>query len=209
MRLGLLKIKNILFITGSGFIFSFLTGLLSGNPFVIIVKRAILGSVFFTLIITAAYFVLKKVIPDMDSGLKAYDADLSDQKTGGNIDIVLDDENTYEAVNVSDDDMVDDRHSDDDLLEKDFVEEVEEDAIDDIDILKNVDDSEEVIEVMNDRFDNNSLPELDEHASFISGSSDNTIGGGDNKALNMLGGNVDPGSMAKAIKTILKKDQEG
>ncbi len=204
----MLKIKSTLFVAGAVFIFSFFTGLLSGNTFSVILFRSLTGTVVFTLIISAAVFVIKKTLPELNEIIP------QDEKTGssedipgGNIDIVIEDENPYirdEAEKDDDGEDIDEEK----LLQKDFIEEVEEESIDDIGILKNVDDSDEVIEVMDDSMNSNSLPELDENASFFSGSSDSTIGG-DNDALNKLGGNVDPGTMAKAIKTILKRDQEG
>ena len=204
----MLKIKSILFVAGAVFMFSFFTGLLSGNTFSVILFRSLTGTVVFTLIISAAVFVIKKTLPELNEIIP------QDEKTGssedipgGNIDIVIEDENPYirdEAEKDDDGEDIDEEK----LLQKDFIEEVEEESIDDIGILKNVDDSDEVIEVMDDSMNSNSLPELDENASFFSGSSDSTIGG-DNDALNKLGGNVDPGTMAKAIKTILKRDQEG
>ena len=204
----MLKIKSTLFVAGAVFIFSFFTGLLSGNTFSVILFRSLTGTVVFTLIISAAVFVIKKTLPELNEIIP------QDEKTGssedipgGNIDIVIEDENPYirdEAEKDDDGEDIDEEK----LLQKDFIEEVEEESIDDIGILKNVDDSDEVIEVMDDSLNSNSLPELDENASFFSGSSDSTIGG-DNDALNKLGGNVDPGTMAKAIKTILKRDQEG
>jgi len=204
----LLKIKSTLFVAGAVFIFSFFTGLLSGNTFSVILFRSLTGTVVFTLIISAAVFVIKKTLPEL-SEIIPQDGEQgsSEDIPGGNIDIVIEDENPYirdEAEKDDDGEDIDEEK----LLQKDFIEEVEEESIDDIGILKNVDDSDEVIEVMDDSLNSNSLPELDENASFFSGSSDSTIGG-DNDALNKLGGNVDPGTMAKAIKTILKRDQEG
>lgn len=196
----MLKIKNILVITVSGFIFSFLTGLFSGNPLWIILQRSLIGTFILTIVVVAAFIVLKKTLPEFGDAESIND---SEKKVGRNLDIVIDDENILESEN--------DEHSEDTLFQKGFIEEVEEDAIDDIDdieVLNNMDDSEEVIEVMDDQFDSNTLPELDENISFLSGSSGNTVSSG-NDAMDKLGLNADSETMAKAIKTILKKDQEG
>ena len=205
----MLKIKSILFVAVAGFIFSFLTGLLSGNPFTVILFRSFTGSIFFTVIVVTAVFVLKKALPEIDEIFSRKGEVLS----GGNpaedgLDVVIEDENPYtpadEESETSDID-------EDKMLQKDFIEEVEEESIDDISILKEAEESgdpDDVIEVMDDSINGNSLPELDENVSFISGSSDSTDTR-ENDALNKLGVNADPGTMAKAIKTILKKDQKG
>ena len=203
----MLKIKSILFVAGSGFIFSFLTGMLSGNPFSVIFLRSLIGAAFFTMIVAGAVFVLKKALPEMSELISDNDdIEISEEKAGGNLDVVIEDDNPY--IPAESDINESENMDEDKLLQKDFIEEVEEESIDDISILKEADDSDEVIEVMDDSLNSSSLPELDENVSFISGSSENSTGG-DNDALNKLGSNVDPGTMAKAIKTILKKDQEG
>jgi hypothetical protein len=204
MREDLLKIKSILFVAGAGFIFSFFTGLLSGNPLSIILGRSFIGTVFFTVIVTAALYVLKKNLPGMSELLSGSDdKDITDN-AGGNLDITIEDDNPYQFSEMEAPDTADEEH----LLRRDFIEEVEEESIDDIGKLDSVDDSEEVIEVMDDSMNSDSLPELEENTSFFTGSSDSTIGSrGSNDALDKLGGNVDPETMAKAIKTIIKKDQ--
>ena len=206
----MLKIKSILFVAGAGFIFSFLTGLLSGNPFSVIFFRSFVGSLFFTFIVLTAVFVLKKALPEIDELFKNNSEDPSGVKTAGEgLDVVIEDENPY--ISVDEEKSEDTEIDEEKILQKDFIEEVEEESIDDISILKEAedsDDAEEVIEVMDDSMNSNSLPELDENISFISGSSDSSESL-ENDALNKLGVNADPGTMAKAIKTILKKDQEG
>ena len=206
----MLKIKSILFAAGAGFIFSFLTGLLSGNPFSVIFIRSITGSIFFTVIITAAAFVLKKALPEIDQLLNNNSEELSGEEAGSGLDVVIEDENPYTPA---EDEKSETKDMDEEkLLHKDFIEEVEEESIDDISILKEAEDSDDtgdVVEVMDDGMKGNSLPELDENVSFLPGSSSDNSLGEDNDAMNQLGVNADPGTMAKAIKTILKRDHEG
>ena len=202
----MLKIKSILFVAGTGFIFSFLSGLFSGNPVTVILFRSIISSVFFTVIVTASVFVIKKAIPELDSLFQNSGEDTADSSPGGNVDIVIEDESPYTPVAADEDTHV--SAEEEKLLQKDFIEEVEEESIDDISVLDQAEDSDEVVEVMDDSMDSNALPELDGNVSFVSGSNESSIEG-DNDAINKLGGNTDPGTMAKAIKTILKKDQKG
>ena len=204
MRNDLLKIKSILIVAGAGFIFSFFTGLLSGNPFSMILRRSFAGTVFFTVIVTAAFYVLKKTLPEINELLSgSEDNDITDE-AGGNLDVVIEDENPYQPSEMETPETADEEH----LLRRDFIEEVEEESIDDIGKLKNVDNSEEVIEVMDDNMNSNSLPELEGNDSFFTGSSESTIRSrGNDDSLDKLGGNADPETMAKAIKTIIKRDQ--
>ncbi len=156
------------------------------------------------MIVTGAVFVLKKALPEMSELMSDRDEIMTSQEnTGGNLDVVIDDDNPYTPEDSESENMDEDK-----LLRKDFIEEVEEESIDDISILKDADDSDEVIEVMDDSMNSSSLPELDENVSFISGPSESSPGGRENDALNKLGGNVDAGTMAKAIKTILKKTRK-
>ncbi len=204
MRKELLKIKSVLIIAGSGFIFSLMTGLFSGNPFSVILFRSCIGALFFTAIVAAAVFVIKKTLPEINELLKEENSGDDGEIPGEKLDIVIEDENPYDQA--ASDSSEEERIDEDTLLQKDFIEEVEEESIDDIGILEQDDDSDEVIEVMDDSISNGALPELDENISFVSGSSESTDKR-DNDAVNKLGGNIDPGTMAKAIKTILKKDQ--
>ena len=197
-----MKIKSILFVAGAGFIFSFFTGLLSGNPLSIILGRSFIGTVFFTIIVSAALYVLKKNLPGMSELLSgSVDENITDE-VGGNLDIIIEDDNSFKSSEIEVSDAADEEH----LLRRDFIEEVEEESIDDIGKLNSVDNSEEVIEVMDDSLSSDSLPELEESTSFFTGSSSSTSRDS-NDALEKLGGIVDPETMAKAIKTIIKKDQ--
>jgi len=184
-------------------------GIIGGNSFLTILKRSFLGSLILSSLISGAFYIIKKIISeisasDIGEGQPEQDID-SDPK---NIDIVLDQENPFEA---------EDEDTSPDSISKigasssaeSLVEEVAEDALGDISSLEIKTNDNEVIEVMNDNSNNNgSMQSLDSNADLFGdldtqASSSNKK---ENQVLNSLGENATPQIIAKAIKTVLTRD---
>ncbi|MCL2704970.1 MAG: hypothetical protein FWE72_02040 [Spirochaetaceae bacterium] len=203
------KLKNLITIFASIFLFLSLLGIIGGNSFLTILKRSFLGSLILSSLISGAFYIIKKIISeisasDIGEGQPEQDID-SDPK---NIDIVLDQENPFEA---------EDEDTSPDSISKigasssaeSLVEEVAEDALGDISSLEIKTNDNEVIEVMNDNSNNNgSMQSLDSNADLFGdldtqASSSNKK---ENQVLNSLGENATPQIIAKAIKTVLTRD---
>jgi len=201
-------LRNLTFISASIFIFLFLLGIISGNTFAVILMRSITGTLFFMIVIAGAFIILKKIISDVPDN-RISDPSVHDEHESDMLDIVIDSENPY----ISADDNAEADYSEESSAG--FVEEVEEESIGDISFLDEADDTGEIVEVMNDSgdishsFKSGSLPSIDNDPVVLERSSVKSSRGRGNDNNNIMGDNLDPGIMAKAIKTILTRDDKG
>ncbi|MDX9800193.1 MAG: hypothetical protein RBT69_02515 [Spirochaetia bacterium] len=198
------KILIIIFIPV--FIFMFFLGILSGNTLLIVFGRSLAGTLFLVIIVTAAFAVMKKMISGiMPNSSKSSDPDESGPES---FDVVLDGENPYENENIKTYSAAN-NNSDTEEEEADvsgsFVEEVEEESMGDISFIDNPGDSEETVEVMND----SSMPEIDSNPLVLDNEESKSNRNKNNDTLNILGNNIDAGTMAKAVKSILTRDDKG
>ncbi len=203
------------------FVFLVLLGLISGNTFLVILGRSITGTLFLMIVIFAALAVLKKIfsdVPQPGSGGKVSHPDAENDSEM--LDIVLDRENPYEEgkTGASEFDISESVENEEEMpagSSVNFVEEVEEESLGDIGFLDTLDSDEDVVEVMNDNADINEsfrkggLPEIDNQSVVFDSANVKSLHKKGNEAMNVLGDNVDAGSMAKAIKTILTRDHKG
>jgi hypothetical protein len=208
-------LRNLTIISASIFIFLFLLGILSGNMFTVILVRSITGTLFFISVIAAAFFILKKIVTDIPSGSRSGPSFESDHESDM-LDIVIDSENPYVSTDSASPGA--DENPETDYLNdtaSGFVEEVEEESIGDISFLDTLEDTGEIVEVMNDSgdisqsFKSGSLPSIDNDPVVFDSSNVKSSRGKGNDTKNVMGDNLDPGIMAKAIKTILTRDDKG
>lgn len=207
-------LKILLIISIPVFIFMFFLGILSGNTLLIVFGRSLAGTGLFVIIITAAIAVMKKMISGvpLSSGGKKEETAEPDPES---FDVVLDGENPYESENTINSSYSIDNEEEEPDISGSFVEEVEEESIGDISFIDNPDDSEETVEVMNDSgvnehgFNNGAMPEIDSSPLVFDKAEGSRGKNANNDSLNILGNNIDAGTMAKAIKTILTRDDKG
>ncbi len=192
----------------------FFLGILSGNTLLIVFGRSLAGTVLLVIIITAAIAVMKNIIsgvPLKNSGKKENTEDPNPES----FDVVLDGENPYESENTITSNYSIDNEEEEPDISGSFIEEVEEESIGDISFIDNPDDSEDTVEVMNDSgvsdqgFNNGVLPEIDSNPLVFDKAEGSRAKNINNDSLNILGNNIDAGTMAKAIKTILTRDDKG
>ena len=217
--------RILLLISTPLFLFFFLIGMIRGNAVITILSRSIAATLVLTLLTAVAAVFFRKI--DASSGSDSVET--GEAKTGrqdeASLDIVLEDENPYSGNNrvtagskkYSDDGSVDLTDEDEPLevSSKDFIEEVEEESLGDIEFLDTEAGQDEIVEVMNDNIDineefkNGSLPEIDNKSLNFGNRGTELFNGKHNDALDTFGNNIDAGTMAKAIKTILTRDQKG
>jgi len=191
-------------------------GIIGGNSFFTILGRSFLGTFILSALLLGAFIIIKKIIseipvPNTEEGQS--EQDISSDATPNNIDIVIDKENPYETEGadiVSDNEnssLPFDNQANGSSPAENLVEEVEEDAIGDINSLDSKQSDNEVIEVMSDNPD---MPTIDSNTELFDNidkvkSSANRR---EIEALNSLGDNANPQNIAKAIKTVLTRDEK-
>jgi len=200
-------LKIIIAFAGSAFILSFFAGLFGGVSLKWIFLRSIAGSIVFAALGFSLLFILRKFLPEIfsspnDANLIDIPMDENGETPGSQVDIVIEDtdatpyqEGIEEIREIDGDEnpveesasgypssVISDSDSDNDHM----VEEEGEESGD----LPNIEKFSEVFDETTDNInDRNSL----------TGS----------VSVDIMGQEQDPGTVAKAIRTIMKKDQEG
>ena len=210
----LLKLRNLLLISASIFLFLSLLGIIGSNSFLTIIKRSFLGTVILSLLIAGAVHIIRKIIsgiPASDAEGKQYDQNVTPDSRP-NVDILLDKENPFETegedIFSGDGDvpLKAAKKTNESTSAENLVEEVEEDTLDDINSLDINTNDNEVIEVMDDNIDGGGdLLDVDSGDDLF-GTKDTLANRKAAEALNSLGENVNPQTMAKAIKTVITRD---
>ena len=189
-----------------GFVLSFLIGIITGNPFGVVVLRSLLSGIIIGGVGMGIIFVFKKYFPDIMEEEKEEEVD--SKEMGENIDIILPEENPHIGQ------------------ENDIIEEVEEVA-EEIETGQDEGTEENVEETLQENAENASekltseknsdksgtmLPELDSLAmdSFDTGSASVSFAGRSNSSNSETAGmESDPETLAKAVRSFMKKDEEG
>ncbi|RKX87032.1 MAG: hypothetical protein DRP57_00020 [Spirochaetes bacterium] len=172
-----------------GFVLSLFTGLIAGNPFGVVFLRSLLSGIVIGGVGTGVVFVFNKYFAELvvDTG-----KDESGKEEGEGIDIVLPEENPHI---VNDDDTIEEVEEVVDEMEEAEPEEKSE----------QVSDAEPVIEksAVDD-----SLPDLDSLAmdSLNTGKASVSVPMGHTESLGL---ETDPETLAKAVRSFMKKDEEG
>ncbi len=215
------KLRNLIIISASIFLFLALLGIIGGNSFSTILARSILGALFLSLLIIGAFFIINRIIseiPGLNNGQQQNEENSNNGVVSNNLDIVLDRENPYETDSLASDsensDLSNSRQFTGNSSAEDLVEEVEEDSLGDINSLDIKQNDNEVIEVMNDNLNsgdsgNSSLPAIDLQTDLFGDADVTPSAKRENEALNSLGDNANAKTMAKAIKTVLTRDSKG
>lgn len=205
----MLKIKNLIIITASIFFFLLLVAILTGNSLFSAILKAFFSSLVFSCIITIAGIILKKIIPELES----FNTDIGSEE-GGHLNIVLDEENPHQTANkdsIGETTIDLDSENEEDLSRKEFVEEVEEEAIGDISALA-PENGDDIIEVMTEDEAGSGLPAIDSSDMFGNdgnfGNRMENLFGKSDKAISSLGIDADVSTMAKAVRTVLKRDEK-
>ena len=215
----MLKLRNLLTIAASIFLFLAFFGIIGGNSFFTIIIRSFLGTLLLSVLVLGAFIVISKIIsqvpaPSVEEGLGHDIASNSDISPDG-LNIVLDKENPYEnqerdITSDSEDNILSSNsQSNGSSPAENLVEEVHEDAIGDISSLETKSNDGEVVEVMSDNHnDGDSLPLIDSDSDLFSNKGNSSSSKRQNEALSSLGDNATPHNMAKAIHTVMGKDEK-
>jgi len=214
------KLRNLITISASIFLFLALLGIIGGNSFFTILQRSFLGTLILSALISGASYIIKKIVSeipasDIGENQSEQDIDPDSAPAPNSVDIVFDKENPYESkdsgINLDDEksSLSPESQTNGSSHAENLVEEVEEDALGDISSLDIKTNDDEVIEVMNDNSNSNGLmPALDSNADLF-GNVDAPVSSAskrETEILNSLGENANPQTIAKAIKTVLTRD---
>lgn len=196
---------NIYTFTG-GFALSFLIGIISRNPFGVVILRSLLSGIITGGVGMGIIFVFKKYFPDMMKEEKK--EEIKSKEMGESIDIVLPEENPHIGQ------------------ENDTIEEVEE-VVEEIEPGQDEGSEENAAETLQENAgetaenltpedesgkSGTTLPELDSLAmdSFDTGSASASFAGRSNRSNSEAAGmESDPETLAKAVRSFMKKDEEG
>ena len=205
--------KMIAVIASLAFLFSFISGLIGSVGFGIIIIRAIIGSILFAGIGYGISILLRKFLPELfethaetalvsDENLSQKQENPVDGKP--KIDISIGSDKEEFAVEME---SVDNPDSDSDL-NSETVDEVKSDLVDEI--------SESKSEVDETAGGNNIpsnidvLPDMGVFSNSFNSAEDlDSSGSSGNITLDIMGEEQDPELVAKALRTMVKKDQEG
>jgi len=213
------KLRNFIIISASILLFLLLLGIISGNSFLIVIGRAFFGTIVLSSLLAGAYYIMNKIISNIPAAgeeEKQYESVDSDSLSN-NVDIVLEKENPFEeenedlAASGAGSSLSSSRQMESSSPES-LVEEVEEDTIGDIGSLDTKTTDDEVIEVMTDNPNNNdSLPAIDSGSDLFGNANEpiSSVSRRESEALNSLGDNANPQVIAKAIKTVMTRDDKG
>jgi hypothetical protein len=136
----------------------FLLGILSGNKFLTIIQRSVLGTLIFLVIIIGVFVIFKKTLFSFQSdNLGGGGKNIDDTIDSSHVDIEIEGENPYSGsdsnIHVAKKPMHFDKDEDnenDNFLDDSFVEEVEEDTLGDMSSLGKTEKDNIIVEVMND-----------------------------------------------------------
>ncbi len=196
---------------GFAFIVSFLIGLVSGVGFLSIIFRAFVSGVIFAGLGTGIALLGRTMFPElvmdrqktMDQDAHAEDEPV--KRSGATVDITLEDEETDKTAGTS-------PGGGDFFSEGDgFVEEIQASATSDSDDSLSDEGGEDTVDSV-EAIDG--LPSLDAFSdSFDSAwgseSDEEPSSAGRDSEVDILGESQNPGDVARAVKTMMKRDQEG
>lgn len=190
-------LKVITVFSGSAFVLSLVAGVLGAVSFPILLLRALLGVVFFGGLGFLVMYVLRKFLPELfDTGSVEEEAVLEEAgETVPKVDIVIDDEQESPSEGIVEEAGVPESG----IKLEDEVRVTSGEAFDDMGDAVQEEDSGGLpnIESFSDAFNSAELEQNGEES--VTGSI----------SVDIMGQNEDPGTVAKAIRTIMKKDQEG
>lgn len=223
-----MSLKKLFAVTGAiAFILSFSIGLLSGVTFLVVLFRAVVSAAGFSGLVYAISIVVKKYLPELLTVTEGEKEARTVNAEGENIDILLDEEGY--AVDGSSGGQnresagkkAEKGEASEAEFEEEFIEEVPEAESSDAAVPADI-DSGEYTDIHDVEEDIDELPDLDVFEGSFGSSLNGADGGeevedfsgpkrskGGADAIDILGGEQDTGSMAKAVRTILKKDREG
>ncbi|MEM5948642.1 hypothetical protein WKV44_08810 [Spirochaetia bacterium 38H-sp] len=224
-----MRIKEALYVGGIASGFSLVLGLFSGNPFLTVLIKAIVGGGGIAAIFVVAFFLMEKFLPEIVSDVSS-DNEVSgaeDESLASSVNIVVDD--SVEEVKPTYDLNIEASQSNNDM--SDFEDDVSK--MEDVPALQENLDGEDVsvsdelqtIAAVRDvqdsvvDSDTSSLPDVDslEDDFFSDNDSDDdnvemesdTVVSYSAASPNKSSDSDDPELMAKAIRTLLKKEEEG
>ncbi len=188
--------KVIAVFSGGAFILSSFAGIIGGVSFAGILMRALAGGLVFGLLAFLLSLVLRTYLPEI-YGKGDVPAEPPAAEPGSGVDIVIDDRENGENSS-SDDDLETEVSEEMPVIQEDYAAKV-------------VDDDVSVLSEEGDH-DQNGLPNIEEFSEVFN----NTVENMEEKSsltgsvsVDIMGQEQDPGTVAKAIRTIMKKDQEG
>ncbi len=190
-------VKVITAFSGTAFVLSIVAGMLGAVSFPIILLRALLGVILFGGLGFLVMYIMRKFLPELfDSASDADEAVIEEAgETAPKVDIVIEDDQEIPSAGVSEEAEVPGSG----IKLEDEVRVTSDGAFDDIGAAVQEEDSGDLpnIESFSDTFNSAELEQNGEESA--SGSI----------SVDIMGQNEDPGTVAKAIRTIMKKDQEG
>ncbi|GEM_PF-2102406 len=219
--------KYLLIIFLFGFFLSFLLGLIAGNPFFVILYKSIISGLLLGLIGFGANMLLRKYFPELFSKTQSEGEEITAEPLGEEVDIVLPEENPHE---ITEEDMVEDAEPVETVTDKETITEQKEKSGTGLSVEDTGSDvgigafsegeegakggEEDKASMAGDaaglESDGDNLPdfdsiEVDVMDNFSSGDS------GRSKPVksDVLGTDVDPETLAKAVRSFMKKDEEG
>lgn len=224
----MIKWKIVVGSAGFGLLLSLLTGAISGVPFGTLLVRAILWGVVFGCVGGGLSYLISRYLPELLAIAPA--GPQEDQDRGRNVDIVLPDENPH--ADQLDDDVTGDAEPDE-LDERgttltrsgeDSGEGVSTSLVEEVEELGAAEESEErhpfrsAERAGNGTLSSEELPDLDDGDTLFS-HREGTASNGDYDDISSFSGGrpgaetpgvgADPEDVAKAIRTVLKRDQKG
>jgi len=214
-------------------VLAFISGLFGRVSFGTILLRTFIGAVVFAGLSAGIYILLKQFVPEIfetagspsdedEPSVASESSDTSSQ--GSNLNIVIDEEGpSYPAEEQGEGPAHESVFS-----ENDFIEEIREEGDEGAEVAdgpmaaetsrseKPVSNESDILEDYGDISNLDTLPDLEEFSdsfeSVTGGQEDDSFSeqnhGSDNK-VDMLEGQHDPATVAKAVRTIISRDQEG
>ena len=188
---------------------SILSGVIKGNPFGVIMLRALLSGIFFISIGAGGIYVLKKYLPGFlnPNPLNEEGAAQEDGDTKGQVDIVLPEETPpYEREESEDYELEKEEGDGTELPEIDSIEEAEMEG----ELTEDEGEPKPLEELSENESDiPDTLPDLDTLGNNFSPETrkvDRSHINSSKKDRNTPLSNNDPESLAKAVRTIINKD---
>lgn len=222
--------RVILWSAACAAVLAFISGLFGRVSFGTILLRTFIGAVVFAGLSAGIYILLKQFVPEIfetaggpsDEDEPSVAGESSDSSTqGSNLNIVIDEEGpSYPAEEQGGSFTHESTFS-----ENDFIEEIREEGDESSEGPKAAETSQpespesnesDILEDYGDISNLDTLPDLEEFSdsfeSVTGGQEDDSFSeqdhGSDNK-VDMLEGQHDPATVAKAVRTIISRDQEG
>ncbi len=212
----------------AGFVVSLLSGFISGNPIGVVFFRSFLSAIVLAGLAVGVGFVIKKYFPELESIIgerKGPESKETDRVGGEEVDIVIPEENPHSSGEPEEAEEVEILNENEGIEVESGVEILDEDVEPGSKVQEGSGTSgEEVKEESNESVSNepesdivtgvvDTLPELEglQLDSVETGSVENKSGTSGNRSVksDVLGTEVDPSTLAKAVRSFMKKDEEG